>query len=373
MTVPFQSILFPSGTDEKTAAAAPDFFGDLNLDQIVNAIIVGKQDYDLKPFFFAPLSELGVIKYRQAIFRDLEDKALVRIIRSFAGQMGRMREQLSLGNKLYYKYQKQRLFLDGVSTYCDLIAALANDLAQVKLQSEGLVNFRDYLTSYSKSDRFGKLLEHTRKLRADLAAIQYCIRIKWGGFTVRKPEAESDYSAAIDETFAKFRQGAVKDYRVQFTDSLQMNHIEAKVLEFVARLYPEIFSDVENFCASNGDFLDSKIKKFDREIQFYIAYLDLLQRLSRRGLKFCYPVVSDQFEGISGNETFDLALADKLNRKESTVVSNDFCLSGKEHVIVVTGPNQGGKTTFARAFGQMHYLAALGLLVPGREARLLFF
>jgi len=371
----FHSILFKRTEDstKKETLEAPDFFADLNLDQIVDAITAGREEYNLKPFFYTPLNDIGAIKYRQDIMRDLENKILFENVKSFAQKMRIMREHLARVGKLYYKYQKERWFLDAVEIYCDAVNCLAHDLSLIDLKSDGFLAFREYLTNYTNSDRFKLLLEETKRLKDDLATVKYCLIIKGNCIKVRKYESEIDYSAEVEKTFERFKQGAVKDYRVEFSDYPEMNHVEAEILNLVTKLYPDIFLSLDKFCARNTNFMDETIAVFDREIQFYIAYLEYTDNFKRAGLKFCYPQISDKIKEVCSYEGFDLALAYKLINENSTIVCNDFYLKGKERIFVVTGPNQGGKTTFARTFGQLHYLASLGCAVPGREAQLFLF
>ncbi|HTY54744.1 MAG TPA: hypothetical protein VMB26_06075, partial [Candidatus Binataceae bacterium] len=115
---------------------------------------------------------------------------------------------------------------------------------------------------------------------------------------------------------------------------------------------------------------DDVVATFNREIAFFIAYLAFIDPLKKAGLAFCHPDVSVSDRETSVFASFDLALAAKLVQEKQPIVTNDFYLKGAERLIVVSGPNQGGKTTFARMFGQLHFLAGLGCPVPGENARL---
>jgi len=151
---------------------------------------------------------------------------------------------------------------------------------------------------------------------------------------------------------------------------MDLNHLEERILGLVARLYPDELGALDDFCARRAGYLDDTIRLFDREVKFYAAYLTFTAPMKAAGLDFCYPAVSTASKEVSAAAAFDLALASKLMPRATEVVRKDFYLTGPERIFVVTGPNQGGKTTFARMFGQLHYLAALGYPVPARQARL---
>lgn len=368
------SILF----DEPAASAdvcqePPEFFTDLNLDQIVEAIVAGRAEYNLKPFFYTPLNCIETIEYRQEIFKDLEDPVLAGLIGSFAREMREMRSCFAQAEKFYYHREKQAWFLDAVDGYCNAVTGLAGDLTSSltgsALRSRGLAAFRQYLIRYTASDSFVSLLSETQQLRAGLSQLQYSLHIRGNRITVAKYESESDYSAEVSDTFEKFKHGSSKEYRFEFPSYPEMNHVEAAIADLLAELYPEIFSALEAFYSRRRAYLDPTIAAFDREVQFYLAMLEHIERFKAAGLCFCYPVVGESKE-IRGNNTFDLALAAKLIPEKRTVVTNDFYLGNPERIFVVSGPNQGGKTTFARMFGQLHYLAALGVPVAGSEAAL---
>lgn len=374
-TTIFRSILTdePDSVVNSTEASMPDCFPDLNLDQVVDAVIASFREYNLAPLYYQHLISVDTISYRQTAARDIDGHPLRKVLQEFGTGMRRLRRGLKQATELRHRLQRERWFLDSAEFYRTMMRTLDDQLGGLDLSSAGFREFRDYVGQLTGSPSFTALGSDVDSVRSALDAVRYCLTLKGSRITVTRYAGQHDYSAAVEQTFDRFRQGEVKDYRSTFPESADVNHVEAQILERVAQLFPEAFGNLERFCTDWHDFLDPVIARFDREVHFYLAYFDFIDPMVGAGLDICYPTVTEDTERVSVMGTFDIALADKLIAEHTPVITNDFELAPPERIIVVSGPNQGGKTTFARTFGQVHQLAALGLPVPGTGATLPIF
>lgn len=369
------SILFRGATDRvpDDRCEPPDFFRDLNLDQIVAAIAAGKEEYNLKPFFYAALRDVDCIRFRHEVMQDLEDTRLLAVLQDFALGMRAVRDSLARLEKHPYVHQKEYWFLEALTRYGEVVARLSSDLSAAGCRSRGFRAFSAHLMQYVSSATFVSLVDEAKRLKAELSAIRYSVVIRGSRVEIHRYGENPDYGGEVAATFARFQQGAAQEHRFKFSNATEMNHIEAQILDGVVQLHRETFAKLGDFYATRREFLDAAIVAFDREVEFYIAYLDYIGPLKKAGLAFCCPRVDRSDKEVHGEQVFDLALAAKLVEKGAAPVCNDFHLKGRERIIVVSGPNQGGKTTFARTFGQLHYLGGLGLPVPGVKAQLHLF
>lgn len=364
------SILYDRPGTEYGEAVQLDCFADLNLDQIVDAVTAGREQYDLKAFFYQNTRDERTIRYRQDVMRDLERPAVLDRINRFAMSMRSVRAYLKSAGTLFHTWQKRRWHLDAAHLYCDATREFSADLEVLELYSTGLQRIRDHVRQYVLTDAFLSLATSEALVRTLLDQVHYTIHIDGDSVVVSRYDDEADYSAEVLNAFEKFRQRELVKRRVSADDDPRMNHVEAKILGCVVRLNAGAFDALARFCDEHASFFEPVIVAFDREVQFYIAYLEHMRRIAEQGVTFCYPVVSGSSKTESVTGSFDLALAEKLRRERRSVICNDYRLEGIERIMVVTGPNQGGKTTFARMFGQLHFLASLGLPVPGIHARL---
>jgi DNA mismatch repair protein MutS len=367
---PFSSILSPDPDATVSADIAPDCFPDLHLDEIVAAVTTGYTDDRVDNFFYAPPRDLPTIDYRQQVFRDLDRNHTRRAIQAFVDDMRTMRRYLDRAEHVWHPLQRQGWFVEAVKIYCDAVAQLHQDLADLPPASGGLRGFADFVSHYIGSDAFRMLVDQTDAVQAELREVRYIVHIQGLAVHVKKFDGQTDYSSEIVATFERFAIEASKDYRVPIPDHPDMNHVEEQILECVAKLYPETFELLATFSGRNRDFLEPTITRFDHEIRFYLSYLAFVSRFRAAGLTFSYPEITAGTGTVSVDEAFNLALAVKSIDEDKPVVCNDFALSEAERIFVVTGPNQGGKTMYARMIGQCAYLASLGCPVPAKRARL---
>jgi hypothetical protein len=110
----------------------------------------------------------------------------------------------------------------------------------------------------------------------------------------------------------------------------------------------------------------SFFKMLRAELAFYIGCLNLRERLITKGEPVCFPdpVLARECL-IHAQGLYDLSLSLSL---EGRTVGNDL-KADRERLVMITGANRGGKTTFLRSVGLAQLLMQCGAFVPAERYR----
>ena len=99
-----------------------------------------------------------------------------------------------------------------------------------------------------------------------------------------------------------------------------------------------------------------------------LAELDVLTNLAERAssLNWCCPILTNEpgLEIIAGRHP----VVEKVS--DQPFIPNDVILNQDERMLIITGPNMGGKSTYMRQIALITLLAHIGSYVPAQSAKL---
>src|ERR1700683_4129700 len=123
---------------------------------------------------------------------------------------------------------------------------------------------------------------------------------------------------------------------------------------------------VANAVARSADHVESYLAVLRAELAFYIGCLNLREALSLWGGPLCFPDPAP----ATPVQLQATALRDPILilRSKTDVFGNDVRTGGKQ-LVIVTGANSGGKSTFLRSIGVAQLLMQCGCVVPAEAFR----
>ena len=121
---------------------------------------------------------------------------------------------------------------------------------------------------------------------------------------------------------------------------------------------------VANALAQSADHILSFFNMLRTELAFYVGCLNLHEQLAQMGepISFPLPVTSSE-RRHSFQELYDVCLALTMKQK---IVGNDVNADNKD-LVIITGANQGGKSTFLRSIGLAQLMMQCGMFVPAES------
>lgn len=311
-----------------------------------------------KKTVLSSLSDPDAILYRQNILKDcLKNSAIVRDIYNLAVETIENRQKQWWATKypstiMFSAVEALKMFIDQLKKLRDIAVEHAD-----KFGSEGFTRLFSMLLAELDDNYFASLDEYLRDLKMRngiLMSAELGKSNKAVNFVLHKSHDQK--RGLLERIFGK--KSPVYSFHLSARDE-----IGARAL---SDLMDRGLNTVANVVAQSTDHVLSFFEMLRTELAFYVGCLNLHDQLVQKGEHVCFPDPSMHVSGQRRNSAhglYDVCLALSVTQK---VVTNDLNADQKD-LVIITGANQGGKSTFLRSIGQAQLMMQAGMFVPAES------
>ncbi len=363
----------------------PAFFGDLQLEPVCSAITSKYMDFDIRKYYYTIPNSSRTVRYRQEIYKDLERNSdIILPLKKYTGLLLACEKFFSFCRQAEDEIKKGSYRLLSCQKYVEALELMRDALKKARLTSEGLLEYRRLLDEAFEDPDFCHFREIVRRSFSDMEKLKLTLLVrdkeisvledredqpdKAGSFLEQLKNYIRAFDVPTDDKWEEYDEAVAN----LFPAPLETSPLEQAVVDILRRSSPDVFRMLREFASfpftPEGDaFIHLK-----NEIIFYISFYEFERQLNTFGYELSFPDIKEG-GGIDITDVYDIALAWKNRFSEYRIVCNDIAYQPEKSFLVITGPNQGGKTTLARALGQSVYFMLIGLKAPCRSMNTRFF
>ena len=340
-----------------------DLIADLELNTLLQAMAAGDKfllNVSAK-VLLAGLQEPEAIRYRQQVLADCLDRPEV-IREMYAVALGALADKRQLWG-YGGTYQTPSSNLSGAVRYLEAYVARLRQLRKIaddhagEFRSDGLRTLLATLQRELDDEYFEEIGEHLKQLRFRSGVLI---------------SAELDR----DNSPISFVLRAPGDARRRWTERLGIGPRTTYSFTLAPRdeAGSQILGDltsrgvnlVANAAAQSADHIGSYFTMLRAELGFYVSCLNLADRLAAKGVPTAVPDPAELTTlAFSCTDLRDACLE---LQSPDPVVGNDVQADGKS-LVIITGANSGGKSTFLRSVGVAQLMMQCGLFVTAGSYR----
>jgi DNA mismatch repair protein MutS len=309
----------------------------------------------------------GILDLERLLSRVTLETANPRDVLTLAASFAKLRAvRATLATFEATRLQELHAQCDELADLRDRIASTLDDEPPITLNDGGVIRAGvdptlDGLRNLSRnSKQYIAQIEQRERQRTGIGSLKVKFNSVFGYYLeiskANLQHAPADYERKQTLVNAeRFTTPELKEYETKVLDA------QEKMVEIERRLFAELRAAIA-----------SEARRI-RQTALALAEIDVLASFAAQAANcnYCRPRFDDSndIEIVDGRhpviEQQDLSgVADRF-------VPNDLYLNGTTHsVLVITGPNMGGKSTYLRQVALIVLMAQMGSFVPARSARL---